>query len=65
MDFITLYNELISIFNKELPESSRLPLEIIFKIIFKFYGLQNRNYIRCFNEFKNDIIYTKKMKLLI
>ena len=64
MDFITLYNELISIFNKELPESSRLPIEIIFKIIFKFQGLQNRNYITCFNEFKNDIIYNKKKEII-
>ena len=60
MDFICYYNEIISIFNKELPESNRLPLEIIFKIIFKFKGLQNINYIRCFNEFKNEILYTKK-----
>ena len=64
MDFITLYNDLISIFNKELPESSRLPIEIIFKIIFKFQGLQNINYIACFNEFKNDIIYTKKNEII-
>lgn len=64
MDFITIYNEIISIFNKELPESSRLPLEIIFKIIFKFQGLQNINYITCFNEFKNDIIYNKKKEII-
>lgn len=55
MNYTIHYNELYSIFNKELPYNIKLPEDLINKIIFKsgFKIIQNLNYIKCFNEFSN------------
>ena len=37
----------------ELPFKKSLPIEIINIILFRFSGLQNKNYMDCFKEFKN------------
>tara|TARA_B100000767_G_scaffold127261_1_gene121229 strand:- start:15331 stop:15924 length:594 start_codon:yes stop_codon:yes gene_type:complete len=50
MDYLT---ELIQILSYELPKNQCLPIEIIKLILFKFSGLQNKNYMDCFKEFKN------------
>lgn len=49
MNYLT---ELIKILRYELPINQCLPIEIVNMILFRFYGLQNKNYINCFKEFE-------------